>query len=49
MEYKVTTSDIEHFIADWLNSEHENYATYVKGIKLFVEYLEERNAKQTKD
>ena len=45
MEYKVNNSDFEHFIADWLNSEHDNYRIYVKGVKLFRDYLNERNQK----
>ena len=31
------------FIADWLNVEHENYAVYVKGMKLFLQFLKERD------
>lgn len=41
MKYLVTTTDFEHFIADWLSSDHPDYQLYVKGVKLFREYLEE--------
>lgn len=40
-ETKLRDRDVERFIADWLNSDHEDYAKYVKGIKLFKQFLEE--------
>lgn len=40
--YKIKKEDVNIFIAEWLNEENENYPTYVRSIKLFVEYLKNR-------
>jgi hypothetical protein len=40
---QITPKELEtlarEFIADWLNEGHENYPVYVKGMKLFLEFL----------
>ncbi len=40
---EVADDDFDHFIGSWLNSDNPKYATYVQGVKLFKEYLEERD------
>ena len=40
--YTFTPNDYNDFIANWLNDENDNYQDYVKGVKLFKEYLLEK-------
>ena len=40
--YEITKKDVDDFIADWLNEDNENFPLYVKGTKLFIEYLREK-------
>lgn len=41
--YKFDEQDFNAFIAHWLNEDHPNFVAYVKGMKLFLEYLESRD------
>lgn len=45
-KYKVeiTEKEVNDFIAVWLNEENENYPVYVKGVKLFIEYLKGKSS-----
>lgn len=42
-DYTITDQDFNECIGDWLNADNPNFQNYVKGIKLFKEYLEEKN------
>lgn len=42
-KYSFTSNELNAFIASWLNEDNSNYVKYVKGVKLFIEYLDELN------
>lgn len=41
-KFAVTKQEVDDFIANWLNIEHQNYPVFAKGVKLFIKYLEEK-------
>ena len=43
-EYNFTKEEFNEFIAAWLNSDHQDYSKYVRGAKLFLEFLEDKAA-----
>jgi hypothetical protein len=44
-KYIVTETDFNKCIGDWLNDDNVNYREYVRGIKLFKEFLDEQERK----
>jgi hypothetical protein len=40
-KYTITDEDFNRCIGSWLNANNSKYQTYVQGIKLFKEYLDE--------